>query len=56
VNWLAENLGAVPKIKHPLSQLLPATMVSLNQIQAAIATGIKLDSYSASNIGLPVRI
>jgi len=31
-------------------------VVSLNWIQAAIASGFKLDSYSASNIGLPVRI
>jgi len=31
-------------------------VVSLNWIQAAIAAGFKLDSYSASNIGLPVRI
>ena len=30
--------------------------VSLNWIQAAIASGFKLDSYSASNIGFPVRI
>jgi len=30
--------------------------VSLNWIQAAIASGFKADSYSASNIGLPVRI
>ena len=31
-------------------------IVSLNWIQAAIATVFKPDSYSASNIGLPVRI
>jgi len=31
-------------------------VVSLNWIQAAIARGFKPDSYSASNIGLPVRI
>jgi len=30
--------------------------VSLNWIQAAIATSFKPDSYSANNIGLPVRI
>ncbi len=30
--------------------------VSLNWIQAAIACGFKPDSYSASNMGLPVRI
>ena len=32
------------------------SFVSLNWIQAAIASGFKLDSYSASNIGLPLRI
>ena len=31
-------------------------LVSLNWIQAAIASGFNLDSYSASNIGLPLRI
>jgi hypothetical protein len=33
-----------------------SAIVSLNWIQAAIASGFKSDSYSASNIGLPVRI
>jgi CRP-like cAMP-binding protein len=43
----------------PIRDRLPFNIgdyVSLNWIQAAIASGFKLDSYSASNIGLPVRI
>ena len=43
----------ITKLQHQLGH---KDIVSLNWIQAAIGTGFKPDSYSASNIGLPVRI
>ncbi len=52
-----ENYGeSVLKEIQRVGRELFTTNVSLNWIQAAIASGFKPDSYSASNIGLPVRI